>query len=362
MPNRGVTLPVPIRKVLIAASIAITLLVVLVGSGCGAPDRPTDPSYEVGFNNNAVMQGVAPLSEVTARLKQVGADVDRVQISWATLEPEPGRFDFGPIDRIYEADLTAGVEPLFIFAFAPPWAATDGPCDALVPTCHLPPTPDHYDDAARAAAALAERYPGARGIEIWNEPNTPYFWQPAADPDAYTELLKQVHAAVKEVAPQMPVAGASTSASPAGRAGYIEDQDFIAAIYERGAAESMDALSVHVYDEPGVPSTGPALAALDQIEATRERFGADEPIWITEAGSSTSGGVAVSVAEQRALLPELVDELGSRPEVEMVLLHTLLRKPTAPGDPETGFGIAEPGGSPLPVFCDLARDWGGLGC
>lgn len=342
----------------------LTLTVMLVGiaGGCGGqePDYPRD--YEVGFSNNAVSQGVAPLEEVTSRLAQIGAEVDRIQISWAALEPEPGQFDFEGLDQVYEADLRAGIEPLFNLAFAPAWAAAEGPCDPSVASCHLPPAPEHYDDFAKTAAKVAGRYPQARAIEIWNEPNTAYFWQPGADPDGYAELLRRSHAAVKRVAPEMPVAGASTAASPGGRPGYIEDQEFIARLYELGSAQSMDALSVHVYPSPAAPSTTGVMDDIAQIEETRGRFAVDDPIWVTETGGSTTGEPALTVAEQRRILPELANALGDRSAVEMVLLHTLFRKPTGPGSPETGFGIVEPAGEPLPVFCDLAERWGGPGC
>ena len=36
---------------------------------------------------------------------------------------------------------------------------------------------------------VAQRYPEAAAIEIWNEPNVHWFWRPRPDPARYTELL-----------------------------------------------------------------------------------------------------------------------------------------------------------------------------
>ncbi len=208
--------------------------------------------------------------------------------------------------------------------------------------------------------SLRSGTPRRAGSRSGTSPTRPTSGSRRADPAAYAELLKQIYAAVKKVAPDLPVAGASTSASLGDRPGDVEDQDFIAALYQLGADKYMDALSVHIY--AATSPVGAAVDALAQIEDVQDEYQVDEPIWITETGYTTTGPAAVTAADQRELLPDLVAELGSHTAVEMVLVHTLLQAPRGPEDPETGFGIVAPGGDPLPVFCDLAERWGGPGC
>ena len=352
------------RPLIIAGIVIVAIVVgiVLVATSEEPRSLPPEPAVDVGFNNNAVTQGVATAEQAAERLVQVGADIDRVQINWATLEPSPGVYDFRPYDEVYAADLAAGVKPLLIFAYAPAWAADDY-CDANVSSCHLPPTPAHYGDAARTVAAITERYPEAAGIEIWNEPNIAYFWAPGADPVAYAALLEVTADAVKRVDPEMPVVGGSTSSTEVmGRPGYIDAVEFIDAIYAQGAAEAIDALSVHIYTYPGPPSVKAALEQVAEIRAIQREHEDDAPIWVTETGASTTGPEAVSESEQRRFLEALVDRLGRAGGVEMVLLHTLFRRSTDLHDPEVGYGIVDPGGEPLPIFCRLAELWRGSGC
>ena len=346
------------RRALAALAAAAVVAVVLVLVTREASPLP----QQVGFNNNAVDHGVADAEGAAAALAAVGAEVDRVQISWAKLEPRPGHYEFGPYDEIYAADLEVGVRPLFNLAFAPPWAAASTFCDAALPNCHMPPAPEHYGSYARALAALAERYPRAAGLEVWNEPNGPYFWVPAADPEAYATLLESAYAAVKEVDPAMPVAGGSPSSSPPGQPGLLVAPEFLRRVLAAGGGAAMDAVSVHIYPEPQDTTVITAESELEEIVDVLEEFGVSKPIWVTETGASTSGPGAATEAEQSTILLRLSELFGRSEEVEMMLVHTLFDPPYAPESVEPGFGIVDPDSGPSEAYCDLARLWGGDEC
>jgi hypothetical protein len=335
---------------------------ILLGGGGGDNDPEPGPlELAVGFNNNAVTDGLATAEQSAQLVAAVGGEVDRVQISWAAIEPRPGEYDFSVYDEIYEADLRQGVRPLFIFAFAPPWAvAEDAPCDASLSNCHLPPAPEHYDAAARTAAGIAERYPKAAGIEIWNEPNSGYFWAPQADPVAYADLLAATSAAIEGVDPGMPVAGGSTASGEG--PGKMLDVDFVRAVLEAGGGESMDALSAHAYIAPADASGVSALATIERIAAVQRELGDAAPIWVTETGVSATGPGAPTEAEQAAALKQLAARFDTVEGVEMVLVHTLIRRPTAPEDPEGGFGVLGPDLAPTESYCALSEAWGGTAC
>ena len=313
------------------------------------------PPVRVGFNNNAVTDKVASPWVAAELLSGVGAQVDRVQIGWDALEPSPGEYNFATFDAIYQADLARGIRPLFIFAFAPKWAS-GSVCAGNIPGCHAPPTPQYYDEAARTAAVIAARYPEAAGIEIWNEPNTPYFWQPAPNPAAYTALLIACKKAIEAVDPSMPVAGGAMAAGMAGSPGKIPAPTFLAQMYEHGAAGAMDAISMHTYPDPGAD---PAVAAVNTIRGVRNAYGdSATPIWITEAGASTTGTGAVSEAGQAQLVGELNRRLQAIPGVRMVLFHTLVEPNRGPVSIETGFGMVSSAGRKKPAYCALGSAWG----
>jgi hypothetical protein len=320
----------------------------------GQPVSPPEPGgVAVGFNNNSVTDGVATPAEAASLLSAVGADIDRVQINWSDIEPAPGQYRFSTFDAIYQADLAQGIRPVFIFAYAPLWAS--GTACMTTVGCHAPPTPDHYGDAAEAAAAIAARYPKAAGIEIWNEPNTPYYWQPSPDPAAYTALLAACHDAIKAVEPNMPVAGGVTASGVGGSPGKIRATWFLSEMYNDGAKGFMDAISMHAYPDPDAAST---VAAVNAVKAVRDQYGDSSiPIWVTEIGATTTGSSSVSEDRQAALLSGADEALRATPDVEMVLFHTLIEPNRGATNSETGYGIVTDDLRKKPAYCALGSDW-----
>ena len=221
------------------------------------------------------------------------------------------------------------------------------------------PTPDYYDDFARAAAALAERYPGAVGIEIWNEPNVAHFWRPAPDPGAYASLLRQAYVAVKEVDPQMSVAGGSVVATSPTTTGAIDAPIFLRSVFEAGAAGAMDAISVHAYPAGDVTGSR-AVSAVQELRQARDTWGdSSKPLWVTETGVSTTGPTLVSEVTQAAVLQAVDSRLRAEPGVEMLLIHTMVDPQLGPASQESGFGVVRSDLSRKPAFCVLALAWAG---
>ncbi|MGI8461541.1 MAG: GH39 family glycosyl hydrolase [Solirubrobacterales bacterium] len=340
--------------VLAAAAVAGALLL-----RSDSEDAP--PPVRFGFNNNAVAEGIASPEQTAALIASLGGRIDRVQLGWDRLEPRRGDHDWSLPDAIYAADREHGIQPLFNLAFAPEWA-NGGVCPEGVPGCHAAPTAEHFGDYARTAAALARRYPEAVGIEVWNEPNLPYFWNPQPDPAAYSELLEVTYRAVKAAAPKMTVAGGATASSEIERPGQFLDVEFLREIERNGALDAMDAVSLHAPLEQHDPTAGTAV--LD-VEEVREALpsGGDLPLWVTETGITTTGERAISPAGQGLAAINLSERLPEIPGVEMVLIHTLVDASNyGPTHPETGYGVVAPDLSPKPAFCAVARAWGGEAC
>ena len=318
---------------------------------------PVPQEMPVGFNNNAVSQGSVTAEQSADLLAGIGADVDRVQINWERFEPTPGVYDFALSDAIYAADLARGVQPLFILAYAPRWASGSA-CSGVAGRCLAGPEPGYHDDFARAAAALAARYPQAAGIEVWNEPNLQHFWRPAADPEGYAALLRETFAAVRQANPAMRVAGGSVgqiNSDP----GTIAAPGFMQRVYAAGAGNAMDALTVHAY-AGGDPTGGRAVDDVAAVRAVRDATGnASTPLWVTETGASTTGLGALSELDQATRLTLLDTRLRAAAGVEMLLVHTLVDPPAAPTSREAGFGVVRSDLSKKPSYCALGLAWAG---
>ena len=145
------------------------------------------------------------LARDVARTRELGGTRYRFDVDWSVVEPTKGTYNWGPVDRVLDAVLSAGLTPLGVLAYAPPWAEVAG-ADSM----HGAPI-DTPAFAAFAGAAAA-RYAGRiNDWEIWNEPNNNLFWSPVPDPAVYTALLKQSYPAIKAARPGATVLSAGLS-------------------------------------------------------------------------------------------------------------------------------------------------------
>jgi hypothetical protein len=310
-----------------------------------------------GFNDDSVRAEQLSATDDAIIAALAGADVERVTFDWRWVEPQPGQLRLGYYDDIYRELRGRGIRPLLVLMYAPWWAWEPGTgCNQWAEDCRYPPGREHYSDLRRIAALVAGRYPEAAGIEIWNEPNSPVFWQGRPDAARYAELLGQAHDAVKRANPSMRViSGGLTGARTTGR-GEIAMGEFLAGMYRHGARGSMDAIGVHAYPwnldlgEGGVLSTTLSIARAAR-DAASDR---GRPLWVTETGLSTA---TLSEADQARGLAGTYRALAAMPDVDAVVVHTLLPLPGSAGK-EAGYGVIRSNLTPRPAFCALATERG----
>ncbi len=319
----------------------------------------------MGFNDSAYQAGQATLAEDVALQRGAGSTLWRLPLSWSAAEPSPGEFDFAQTDPGYCAALEAGIQPVLVLSDSPGWAAdTSRPCPD---SCVRPPTPEHDADLQRFAEAAAIRYPDAAAIEAWNEPNLHQYWA-SPDPADYVDVLRAIYQGVKDGDPSMPVLGGGFSNQQADDpvTGNLSETTFLNGMYVAGAAQYMDALSVHPYpvyplDDPR-ELFSPTMATVRSIAARYE--GPEGPrLWVTELGAVTPPvgptGFPFSPAQQAGTLLGIYQRLNRAPDVDAVIFHTLI-EPTAaiPGPP--GFGWVLPRDPadnfyPKPAYCAFAN-------
>jgi hypothetical protein len=131
-------------------------------------------------------------------MKSTGITSIRLDADWATVQPRYARtFNWRRLDQVVHSVRAAGLSVDLIIRDCPPWAA--------VPAARGDPSPQPASPVQYAtwAAEVAARYApqGVSLFEIWNEPNTSAFWQPAPDPAAYTADLIAAYSAIKKVDP-----------------------------------------------------------------------------------------------------------------------------------------------------------------
>ena len=124
------------------------------------------------------LEDVRLMAEAQVNLVSVGI------FSWSLLEPAPGRFDFGWLDRVLDLLHGAGIRADLATATAspPPWLAHRHP-DVLPVTfdgrtlwpggrqAYCPSSPAYRDAAVRLVEAIATRYADHPALALWHVNN-----------------------------------------------------------------------------------------------------------------------------------------------------------------------------------------------
>ena len=120
-----------------------------------------------------------------ALMQQAGVNLVSLGIfSWALLEPEPGRHDFGWLDRVVDVlhDGGIGIDMATATAAPPPWFSQAHP-DSL-PTrsdgsvlwwgsrqAYCPSSPEYREAAAQMSGLIATRYAAHPAVRMWHVNN-----------------------------------------------------------------------------------------------------------------------------------------------------------------------------------------------
>lgn len=268
-----------------------------------------------------------------------GARWLRIDIDWPSIQPTPDSWNWGPTDRIVNAATSRGIQILGTLGYTPPWARGPG-TDGKYP-------PSDYNNYARFAQAAAARYKGVgvRSWEIWNEPNQVYWWKPAPNPWAYTDLLRRAYGAIKAVDPGATVIGGGLAPAPdAGDGSQINGETFVRRMYEAGARGNFDALAMHPYSYPVEPmyphpmnafsSTTPAVHQV--MEANGEGW---KKVWLTEYGAPTSGYRSISEYQQADFLVKAYDQVARWPWAGPLFYYMYRNQGWDPNNTSDNFGL-----------------------
>lgn len=347
-------------------TLAVALLLAALGliwAGCGG-DQDSDPESDaaiLGYNEIIRVDQAG-----NGLLEDSGAGFARTPLNWLFVEPRPGELNFAGIDRIAETLSELGLKPLWVVTSAPCWAVPEpAGCNPREPS--LAPAADHIDDYAAFVAAVAERYPEALGIEVWNEPNIPNFWRPRPDADLYRELLATTVETVAASGSDVPLVLGGPSPVIAEEAEVkptkIVYTEFLERVLRGEDAPAVDAIGLHPYSLL-IRSPDPVAKSIELYEtaaATLDRLAPGVPIWVTEVGLTTAGRSRVSDSEQADGLRQIYDTFSAA-RVPVVGIHRFYDQADPPFPFEAGFGVvADDGVTPKPAYCALAATTGASG-
>jgi hypothetical protein len=153
--------------------------------------------------------------------------------------------------------------------------------------------PDDYADYGDFVYAVVSRYKGRiKYYQIWNEPNIyPEWGEGPVDPEAYTELLKVGYTRAKEADPGAVILSAGLAPTTEETPENLADMIFLQRMYDAGAKDYFDILSVQGYglwNGPTDRRAAPDRANFSRVLLIREMMvqngDAHKPIWASEVG------------------------------------------------------------------------------
>jgi hypothetical protein len=199
-------------------------------------------------------------------MKEAGIGWVRMDFLWNDLEPAPGRFEWAKYDALVDALARRKLRVLGILCYTAGW------------------TGKKWNDAPPAgpflafAAEVVRRYKDrVRHWEVWNEPDSPAYWNPQDGLAAYSALLRETAAAVRKEDPGAKVLhGGIADAS----------SDALERLYRQAGKASFDVLNVHPFVDPNHPDPMKRLRELvDRARKTAEANGdGAKELWLTEIG------------------------------------------------------------------------------
>ncbi len=307
----------------------------------------------------------------------IGGSWIRADLAWDDVEPVRGPYSWSSFDRVVAAARARHLSVLALLAYTPSFARPPG--------CHSdkcgPADPAAF--AAFAAAAVRRYAPlGVHDWEIWNEPNSDGFWQPAPDPAHYARLVRLTAAAIHTAQPTATVVLGSMAAGKLTGIG-VPAITFLRELCADGVNRVVNAIGWHPYSYPALPNATNVHNPWNLISADHPSFESvlaqagtpHLPVWITEYGAPTGGpgppaasprhppGVFrawVTAAFQARLARVAIATAEANPDIGALLWFT--EADTAgPADERIHFfGLRTAHGAPKPALLALRQAIAGL--
>ncbi len=199
-------------------------------------------------------------------MHEAGIRFVRMDILWADVEPEQGKFDFKKYDELIGILTKHDIRILGLLNYNMPWSAKEwnaAPDRALF---------------ANYVREVVHRYKKQiKYWEIWNEPDDKLYWQPQNYMQDYTLLLKDVYAVIKKE-------DKTARVVLGGLAKFIPVS--LKHIYANGGKDSFDIVNCHPFQDPRLPTAiGQLKGAYMAMHKVMEANGdGKKEIWFTELG------------------------------------------------------------------------------
>lgn len=237
----------------------------------------------------------AKIRRSLALIKEAGFGFIREQVAWQEFErgqkgnywdERHNRPTWDNLDRLVRLVNEAGLQLIARVDYPPDWAMPPGT------TWHATP-PARYEDYGDFLYTLAKRYQGkVKYYQVWNEPNLTIEWgMKNVSPEDYARLLKVAYTRLKEADPGNVVIAAALAPTIERGPENMNDLLYLRRLYEAGAKDYFDILSVNPYglrsgpDDRRFSDDDTNFSRPIRAREIMVEFGdASKPIWASETG------------------------------------------------------------------------------
>lgn len=289
----------------IAAACALTALAVLLSAPSALAHSPQPPRSFFGVVSQTHTLTDADLE----RMKRGHVGMVRVALPWQEVDPtpDPDDYDWRDFDGVVSNAARHGVAVLPTVYTVPQWVAALGGCHGSpAGPCSITPPKSAYALSlwrTFLTAAVARYGHGGsfwsahpavprRPIEtwqIWNEENSPGFFQPRPDPERYAALLRAASEAIhgQDASAQILIGGLFGYPRK-GRGGGLRATEYLRDLYAiPDISAAFDGVAIHPYASR-ISGVEGQVRRINQII---HQAGDDEAgLWITEIGWASGGG------------------------------------------------------------------------
>ena len=362
--HRGVTLAGLLAAGALAASAAVPAGASAAVTHPASPARNATATQTHGTGGGVRQFGMADpdlLGESAstqaaqlAAMKAIGITEIRLDANWDWVQyGGQHTFDWSQLDQAVASVRAAGMSVDLIVDGCPPWAAVSGTSG------DDSPQPASSAQYARWASDVAARYApkGVNTFEIWNEPNSVAFWQPAPNPAAYTADLIAADKAIKKADPSAFVLSAGLA--PESNDGTdINAITFLQRMYAYGARGYFDGVGYHPYSYPALPHTYDSWSGWSQMSQTspsiRSVMAANgdsgKRIYITEVGAPSGGPWGVGQTPQATEFTQAIGVAKATSWIGGIYLYSWQDEGTDTSNAEDWFGLLTAAGVHKPAY------------
>lgn len=172
--------------------------------------------------------GIDTLIEITSNL---GVKWARLSVDWANVVDTTGNYHWNRLDKIVKGLSGKKIEIVLCINGG----------HKLYTGGNAPTSPEEINHWKEYTTRLVNRYKSTIEYwELWNEPNTVWFWKPNPAAKQYVNLMQEFHSLLEEIHPSAKIVGGSLARL---------DMEYADSLFNLGIGQYINAFTFHPYNE-----------------------------------------------------------------------------------------------------------------